>query len=88
MLGVAAFPALVRFVAFFFLPESPRWLVGAGKVGKARRILQRLRGEEQNIEQELQEIRDDLEQSTGAGKQSELNEGVSPQCLSTTSTVI
>lgn len=78
MLGVAAFPALVRFVAFFFLPESPRWLVGAGKVGKARRILQRLRGEEQNIEQELQEIRDDLEQSTRAGKQSELNEGVVP----------
>ena len=71
MLGVAAFPALVRFVAFFFLPESPRWLVGVGKVSKARGILQRLRGREQNIEQELQEIRDDLEQSARENKQSE-----------------
>lgn len=72
MLGVAAFPALVRFIAFFFLPESPRWLVGAGKVGRARCILQRLRGQDQNIEPELQEIRDDIEQSTRANKQSEL----------------
>lgn len=72
MLGIAALPALIRFVAFFFLPESPRWLVGAGKVSKARGILQRLRGQERNIEQELQEIRDDLEQSTRANKQSEI----------------
>ncbi len=78
MLGVAVFPALVRFVAFFFLPESPRWLVGAGKGAKARRILQRLRGDGQNIEQELQEIKDDLEQSTRANKQGELNEGGIP----------
>ena len=72
MLGVAALPALVRFIAFFFLPESPRWLVGAGKVGKARQILQKLRGQEQNVEQELQEIRDDIEQSIQTNKQSEL----------------
>ena len=71
MLGVAALPALVRFVAFFFLPESPRWLMGVGKVAKARRILQRLRGEE-NVEVELQEIGEDIEQSSRANKQSEL----------------
>lgn len=79
MLGIAALPALVRFIAFFFLPESPRWLVGVGKVGKASSILQRLRGQDQNIELELQEIKDDIEQSTRANRQSELrflfNEG-------------
>ena len=70
MLGVAALPALVRFVAFFFLPESPRWLVGVGKTTKAQRVLQRLRREE-NVEHELQEIREDLEQSARANKQGE-----------------
>lgn len=70
MLGIAALPALVRFVAFFFLPESPRWLVGVGKVVKARGVLRRLRGG-QNVEKELQEIREDIEQSTRANKQSE-----------------
>ena len=72
MLGIAALPALVRFLAFFFLPESPRWLVGVGKIVKARSILQRIRGQDQNIEQELQEIRENIEQSTRANKQSEL----------------
>ena len=62
MLGIAALPAIVRFVAFFFLPESPRWLVSAGKVSKAESVLQKLRGT-QNVDQELQDIREDLEQS-------------------------
>lgn len=39
MLGLAAIPSLVRLVAFFFLPESPRWLVGRGKKEKARAVL-------------------------------------------------
>ena len=81
MLGVAALPALVRFVAFFFLPESPRWLMGVGKVAKARRILQRLRGEE-NVEVELQEIGEDIEQSSRANKQSELLKVVLLNCTS------
>ena len=70
MLGIAALPALVRFVAFFFLPESPRWLMRVGKMAKARGILQRLRGE-QNVEEELEEIKEDLEKSSHANKQSE-----------------
>lgn len=39
MLGLAAIPSLIRLVAFLFLPESPRWLVGKGKTQKARSVL-------------------------------------------------
>ena len=39
MLGFAAIPSLVRLIAFIFLPESPRWLVGKGKNEKARTVL-------------------------------------------------
>ena len=42
MFGLAAIPSTVRFVAFFFLPESPRWLVGKGKMEKARKVLQKV----------------------------------------------
>lgn len=45
--------------------------MGVGKTNKARLVLQRLRGQE-NVEQEVTEIKEDLEQSTGAKKQSEL----------------
>ena len=42
MLGIQAVPSLVFFVLLFPTPESPRWLVGQGKVATARTILTRL----------------------------------------------
>lgn len=43
MLGLAAIPSLIRLVAFIFLPESPRWLVGKGKTTKAKLILKKVK---------------------------------------------
>lgn len=57
MLGLAGIPAVVQFVGFLYLPESPRWLVDNGKEAQARAVLIRARGHE-NVDQELLEIRE------------------------------
>lgn len=39
MVGIGALPALLQFVMLFLMPETPRWLVRAGKKQAARRVL-------------------------------------------------
>ena len=71
MFGLAVIPAVIRFVAFFFLPESPRWLVGKGRVEAARAVLKKLRGGgDEVVERELREIKDNLEQASQQNSQS------------------
>lgn len=70
MLGLAAIPAAVRFIAFFFLPESPRWLVGRGRRETARSVLLKLHrgpGDRETdvgaaMDRELREIQENLEE--------------------------
>ncbi|XP_014557006.1 hypothetical protein COCVIDRAFT_37531 [Bipolaris victoriae FI3] len=42
MVGLGALPAAVQFVMLFFLPETPRYLVKAGRVQQARAVLGRV----------------------------------------------
>src|SRR4051794_13774062 len=58
--ALAFVPALVLLVGMYFLPETPRWLVGKDRDEEARRVLRRTRTDEE-VEGELQEIRHALE---------------------------
>lgn len=44
MFGVTALPAVVFFIAMFFAPESPRWLVKKGRSDRARGVLAKIGG--------------------------------------------
>lgn len=44
MFGVTAVPAMVFFVAMFFVPESPRWMAKKGHSDKSLSILARIGG--------------------------------------------
>ncbi len=46
MLGAEILPATLLVTLLFFVPESPRWLLGAGRAEEARRILENVGGSE------------------------------------------
>ncbi|XP_070763379.1 proton myo-inositol cotransporter-like [Enoplosus armatus] len=61
MLGLSVLPALLQFVGFFFLPESPRWLLQKGRSQEARQVLSRIRGG-QSVDEEYDTIRTSIEE--------------------------
>ncbi|XP_040894708.1 proton myo-inositol cotransporter-like isoform X2 [Toxotes jaculatrix] len=61
MLGLSVIPAVLQFVGFFFLPESPRWLLQKGRSQEARKVLSQIRGG-QNVGQEYDAIRTSIEE--------------------------
>ena len=56
MFGLAAIPAGLLFVGTLFQPESPHWLIGAGREDEGREVLARYRRPEQ-IDDEVNEVR-------------------------------
>ena len=60
MLGVEAIPAIIYFLALFWVPESPRWLVMRGKAAEALQILSRVSGKTQ-AEADLGAVQESLD---------------------------
>lgn len=57
MFGLAAIPAAVLFVGMLFQQESPHWLIGQGRDEQARHVLERLRGPDDDIDEETEQVR-------------------------------
>ncbi|XP_037623415.1 proton myo-inositol cotransporter-like isoform X2 [Sebastes umbrosus] len=66
MLGLSVVPAVLQFVGFLFLPESPRWLLQKGRSQEARQTLSRIRGG-QSVDEEYDTIRSSIEEEKKAG---------------------
>jgi len=64
MFGLAAVPASLLGIGMIFMPESPRLLVSHSLIDKARAVLREIRGTD-NIDAELQDIRQSLGQQSG-----------------------
>lgn len=65
MLAAEAVPAFAFLVLLFPIPESPRWLVQAGREEEARRILVRVGGAE-HAEAEIAAVKEVLQQEAGS----------------------
>lgn len=66
MLGLSVLPAVLQFMGFLFLPESPRWLIQHGLTQKARRVLSQIRGN-QNIDEEYDSIKNSIDEEDSGG---------------------
>jgi sugar porter (SP) family MFS transporter len=58
MFGVAAIPGAALAIGMYFMPFSPRWLVEKGRDDDAREVLERYRFDEDDVDDEIEEIKD------------------------------
>ncbi len=65
MLGLGALPGLALAIGMFFQPFSPRWLVEQGREEEACRVLRRARESDEEVDEEIQEIKDAAKEEGG-----------------------
>lgn len=55
MFGLGAVPSTIFLLGVFWLPESPRWLIGKGRTAEAKKIFAKIGSEEITIEKPQQQ---------------------------------
>lgn len=76
MLGVAAVPGAALAVGMLSVPQTPRWLVGAGREKKARDVLQRLRSGDPHADVDAE--MDDIVEAHRAERQASVRDLAKP----------
>jgi sugar porter (SP) family MFS transporter len=61
MFGIEAFPAILFFVLLTFNPDSPRWLIAAGRIDEAKSVLEKCGTDIGNVDEEVHEIQKSLD---------------------------
>lgn len=69
MLGLGVVPAVMLLIGMSYLPCSPRWVLSQGREKEARAILQRVRGQDTQIDEEINEIKMTLNDDVNDWKQ-------------------
>lgn len=72
MLGLAAVPGLMLALGMLPMPETPRWLARSGRLGLARRVLEKIRGANVKVDDELADIEASLAASEEHGSWKDL----------------
>jgi SP family galactose:H+ symporter-like MFS transporter len=67
MFMVGVYPALILLIGMFFLPETPRFLIGKGKEDKGRKILSRLE-EPELVEPAIAKMKEEISIAKEGGK--------------------
>ena len=68
MFGVGALPAIILMIGMLGLSESPRWLIGHGRIDEARAALEKVMPA-QEVGSEIKAIEDSIVIKTGSWKQ-------------------
>jgi sugar porter (SP) family MFS transporter len=62
MFALAVVPGAALAIGMYFMPFSPRWLIDKGREDDARKVLEKYRFEDDDVDAEIKEIKDVAEQ--------------------------